>query len=188
MLPLGSEETVSKMANLDNAPGFLLYRPGAGIEPLVKWMTVKASTIVYPGQPLTIATGYVEPGGGTAVLYAIAMGYMSSNASRKNADDTNQDARVLCCIDPWNHEWRTQTDGAMAATDVGKFGIATTTAADTVTKQARNFITYSTLVAAPGDISDNAVFEITEIVAEHGNVAGAYCDIVVRPVRIPPVA
>ncbi len=87
---------------------------------------------------------------------------------------------MLAVTNVKDHLWRTQTDGALAGTDMGKFGAMTATAADTVTKQARNFITYSTLAAAPGDISDGTLWEIVGLVPEASNVLGAYADIIVR--------
>lgn len=168
------------MANLDNSRGFQLYQTGSHAEPRTAWLRVKASTIVYPNQPLKlvaagVASGtevVVEPITAAAdVVYAISQGYVSAAASGVY--------RVLAITDVQNHLWRTQTDGALAGTDMGKFGAMTATAASTSPAQARNFITYSTLAAAPGDISDGTLWEILGLVPEGGNVLGAYADIIV---------
>lgn len=169
------------MANSDNARGFQLYQPGGHAEPRTAWLRVKASTIVYPNQPLKLTAAgvaggtevVVEPVAAAAdVVYAISQGYVSAAATGVY--------RVLAITDVTEHLWRTQTDGALAGTDMGKMGAMTATAADTTTKQARNFITYSTLAAAPGDISDGTLWEIVGLVNEAGNVLGAYADIIVR--------
>lgn len=169
------------MANIDNARGFALYQTGLHAEPRTAWLRVKASTIIYPGQPLKkvaagVASGtevVVEPVAAAAdVVYAISQGYVSAAATGVY--------RVLAITDVQNHLWRTQTDGALAGTDMGKCGAMTATAADATLKQARNFITYSTLAAAPGDISDGTLWEIVGLVPEAGNALGAYADIIVR--------
>lgn len=178
------------MANLDNSRGFQLYQPAQGREPRTQWLRIKASTTVYPGQPLKlVAAGValgtevvVEPIAAAAdVVYAISQGYVVAAATGVY--------RVLAVTDVKDHLWRTQTDGALAGTDMGKMGAMTATAADATLHQARNFITYSTLAAAPGDISDGTVWEIQSLAPEGGNVLGAYADIIVRYAYVPaPVA
>jgi len=169
------------MANRDNSLGFQLYQTAQGREARTELLRVKASTTIYPGQPLKLVAAGVS--GGTVpvvepitaagdVVYAIAMGYAVAGASDV--------VTVLACTDFRDHLWRTQTDGAIAGTDMGKMGAMTATAADTTLKQARNFITYSTLAAAPGDISDGTLWEIKGLVPEAGNALGAYADIIVR--------
>lgn len=169
------------MANKDNSRGFTLYKILEGTMPRIEFLRVKASTTIYPGQPLKLTTAGVT--GGTTrvvepvaaagdIVYAISMGYAVAGAS----DVVN----VLACTDFRNHLWRTQTDGALAGGDFGKMGAHTATAADATLKQARNFITYSTLAAAPGDISDGTLWEIVGLVPEDGNALGAYADIIVR--------
>ena len=169
------------MANLDNSRGFTLYQPAQGREPRVESLRVKASTTIYPGQPLKLTAAGVT--GGTtrvvepvtaagSIVFAIAMGYATAGASDV--------VHVLACTDFRDHLWRTQTDGALVGTDMGKMGAHTATAADATLKQARNFITYSTLAAAPGDISDGTLWEIVGLVPESGNALGAYADIIVR--------
>ena len=161
------------MANKNDASGFNLYRTGPGGVPRIELVRAKASTIIYPGQPLKIASGVYEPVAAAGdKVRAISMGYVSAGASTP--------AYVLACTDPENHEWRVQTDEAFATTDIGKFLAHTATAADTVTRQARNYATSS--AASPGDISDGTLWESVGIVNEIGNTAGvANVDIIVIP-------
>lgn len=174
------------MANTNAAYGFHYYAPKGSGEPKVDLVRVKASTTIYPGQPLELADGVYNPVDATTDhVRAIAIGYAVAGASTP--------VYVLAITNPWDCYWRVQGDsGAFAATDIGKFGIHTTTAADTTTKQARNVITYSTLAAAPGDISDAAQWEIIGKVPEtpglNENIWGAYVDLVVCPVRRPLAA
>jgi len=177
------------MANLDNSRGFTLYQNGAHKEPRIEALRVKASTTIYPGQPLKLVaagvasgvTRVVEPVAAAGdIVFAIAVGYATAAATGVTT--------VLACTDFRNHLWRTQTDGALAGTDMGKMGAHTATAADATLKQARNFITYSSLAAAPGDISDGTLWEIVGLVPEAGNALGAHADIIVRYTYTPQPA
>lgn len=170
------------MANTNAAYGFRPYQNQNGSEPRVGYVRVKASTTVYPGQPLEIASGVYNPVDAvTDRVRAVAIGYAAADASTPTY--------VLALTDPWSCLFRVQGDsGAFAATDIGKYGIMTTTSADATTKQARNVITYSTLAAAPGDISDGSLWEIVGLVPEDKNEWGAYADLIVRLVATPPAA
>ncbi len=169
------------MANVNDPRGFLLYQPAQGRETRTEWLRVKASTTIYPGQPVKRTTAgvsgsgvqVVEPVAAAAdIPCGIAIGYATAGATDV--------VRVLVCTDFRDHLWRVQTDGAFAYGDIGKMGAQTATAADATLKQARNFITYSTLAAAPGDISDGTLWQIEGLVPEAGNAFGAYADIIVR--------
>jgi hypothetical protein len=160
------------MANLDRPAGFRLYQPKPGTIPQVRLVDLVTSAKVYPGQPLELSSGlYQASDNADDDVRAIAIGYADQALGQK----------ALAIINPEDCQWRVQIDGAVALSHTGQYFKHSVTAADTVTKQARNELTYSTASATIGKAGADLGrrWELIGLVPEEGNAWGTNADVIV---------